>query len=66
MPGSALQPDTQTAGTRLGGAWTRTIVAVETILSGRRTVTGDTRVPDNLASINIHNIERKCLDNLSI
>lgn len=64
MPGSALQPDTQTAGTRLGGAWTRTTVAGETILSGRRTVTGDTRVPDNLTSkyINIH----KCLDNLLI
>ena len=50
MPGSALRPDTQIAGTSLGGAWTRTIVAGETILSGRRTVTGDTRVPDNLTT----------------
>ena len=53
MPGSALLPDTQAAGTRLGGAWTRTTVAVETILSGRRIVTGDTLVFDNF-NIQVH------------
>ena len=51
VPGSALLPRTQVAGTSLGFAWTRTIVAVDMMLSGRRIVTGDTLVLDNF---NIH------------